>query len=532
MARISRRTGRSKSCHSPLNPAECRSPNARVEGNVSLATIPTRGRIVGRDRPTEVGTAVLGAGIAGMSAALHIKQDYAIFEQAERVGGLCCTENFGGFKFDRSIHILYTAQPYAKKFITGVLGNNFALRPKYSYIFSHGQYTAYPYQSNTFGLPSDVVVRNLMGLIEATYHKPGKKPANFKEWAYQTFGPGITEEFFLPFNWKVWAYPQDKMSYDWIADRVLTPPIKTAIEGAVAPSKGDFGPNARFWYPKRGGMETLPKSMASHLNNGSVHTLTRVRRIHVRKHLLEFEDGSSCKYDHLISTAPISKLSDLADSVPTSVNKAVAALKWNAVYTVNIGLEIPDLTPMHWAYYPDPDLIFHRLSWPGNFSADMTPKGCSSVSAEISVSKWKDVGPTDPDTLIRKTVNGLIRIGLITKGQAARIRPEHCGIVRLEPAYVIYTREHRPATRIIHNWLQRNDIYACGRFGDYEYLNMDHSILSGKRAAETLLGRELSAFPLTGVDERSLERAIAADFNVGVAHADQSIHKRLKARGA
>ncbi len=278
----------------PQSAAE-RTPNARVLGNQSLATIPTTGPMIGRDKPAQVGTAILGAGIAGMSAALHLKKDYAIFEQAERIGGLCCTENFGGFLFDRSIHILYTRQPYAKKFITGLLGSNFSLRPKYSYIYSHGVYTAYPYQSNTFGLPHDVVVRNLMGLIEATYTKPQREPRNFKEWAYATFGAGITEEFFLPFNYKVWAIDQEEMSYDWIADRVLTPPIKTAIEGAIAPSKGEYGPNAKFWYPKKGGMESLPRAMGAHLNDESVHTFARVKTIHVAKHMLEFEDGSTCR---------------------------------------------------------------------------------------------------------------------------------------------------------------------------------------------------------------------------------------------
>ncbi len=506
-------------------------PGSRVLGR-SLSTIPTTGRLLADDRPGETGTAVLGAGIAGMSAALHLKKEYHIFEQVERIGGLCCTENFNGFLFDRSIHILYTKQPYAKKFITGVLGKNFDLRPKYSYIYSHGVYTAYPYQANTFGLPPEVVVRNLMGLIEATYHKPKRKPANFKEWAYATFGAGITEEFFLPFNWKVWAYPQDKMSYDWIADRVLTPPIQTALEGAVQPGKGEFGPNARFWYPKRGGMETLPKSMGSHLNDGSVSTFTRVRRIHIKKHELEFEDGSRCRYESLVSTAPISKLTQLADSVPANVRKAVGMLKWNTVYTVNIGLEIPNLTPMHWAYYPDPDLIFHRLSWPKNFAPSMAPANCSSVAAEISASRWKDIGPTDPTTLLRKTIEGLIKIGLITRGQANRIKAENCGVVRLEPAYVIYTWDHRPATDVIHKWLEKHDIHACGRFGEFEYLNMDHSILSGKRAAERIAGRELSAFPLKGVDEAALERWIAADFQVGTAHTDAAIDEKLKARGA
>lgn len=514
-----------------IEPAE-RTPNARVMGNQSLATIPTTGPLIGHDKPAQVGTAILGAGIAGMSAALHIKKDYAIFEQAERIGGLCCTENFGGFLFDRSIHILYTKQPYAKKFITGLLGKNFDLRPKYSYIHSHGVYTAYPYQSNTFGLPHDVVVRNLMGLIEATYTKPEREPRNFKEWAYATFGAGITEEFFLPFNYKVWAIDQEQMSYDWIADRVLTPPIKTAIEGAIAPSKGDYGPNAKFWYPRKGGMESLPRSMGEHLNEGSVHTFTRVKTIHVAKHTLEFEDGSMCKYDSLISTAPISKLAQLADSVPAEVNAAVGKLKWNTVYTVNIGLQIPNLTPMHWAYYPDPKLIFHRLSWPKNFAPSMAPANCSSVAAEISVSQWKDVGPTDAKTLLKKTIEGLIAIGLITHKQASKIKPQHCGVVRLDPAYVIYTWDHRPATKVIHDWLESNDIYACGRFGDFEYLNMDHSILSGKRAAEKLMKRDLNAFPLKGVDEKALERWIAADFQIGVAHTDAAIDAKLKAQGA
>lgn len=509
-------------------------PGTRVLGR-SLAAIPTTGPIIGSDKPRDTRIAVLGAGIAGMSAAMHIKEDYAIFEQAERIGGLCCTEDFNGYLFDRSIHILYTSQPYAKKFIVGVLGENFDLRPKYSYIYSHGVYTAYPYQANTYGLPKDVVVNNLMGLIEATYHKSDKKPENFAEWAYSVFGKGITEEFFLPFNWKVWAYPQDKMSYDWIAGRVLTPPIRTAIEGAVAKSDGSFGPNAKFWYPKTGGMETLPKSMGAQLNPGSVFTHTRVKRIHVQKRMLEFEDGATTKYDRLISTAPISKLALLADAVPAHVMNAVNALKWNTVYTVNIGIEEPNLTDMHWCYFPETDLIFHRLSWPKNFAPSMCPEGCSSISAEISASKWKDIGPTDPDTLLRKTIEGLLKIGMLTPEQVRKIKPENCGVIRLEPAYVIYTWDHRPATKVIHDWLESQGIYACGRFGDFEYLNMDHSILSGKRAAEKMVGvaeGELNAFPLRGVDEVALERAIEADFNIGVAHTDAKIDAELKARGA
>lgn len=36
----------------------------------------------------------------------------------------------------------------------------------------------------------------------------------------------------------------------------------------------------------------------------------------------------------------------------------------------------------------------------------------------------------------------------------------------------------------VHGFLEEKDIYPCGRFGMWEYYNMDHAILSGKAAAE------------------------------------------------
>jgi UDP-galactopyranose mutase len=57
----------------------------------------------------------------------------------------------------------------------------------------------------------------------------------------------------------------------------------------------------------------------------------------------------------------------------------------------------------------------------------------------------------------------------------------------LSPAYVIYDLQHRRSVDLIKDYMESHDIYPCGRFGDWEYLNMDHAILSGKRVAETLM---------------------------------------------
>ena len=50
------------------------------------------------------GTLILGGGLAGLSAAYHSTGDYLVLERDARVGGLCRTNWYDGFGFDRSIH--------------------------------------------------------------------------------------------------------------------------------------------------------------------------------------------------------------------------------------------------------------------------------------------------------------------------------------------------------------------------------------------------------------------------------------------
>jgi protoporphyrinogen oxidase len=59
-------------------------------------------------------------------------------------------------------------------------------------------------------------------------------------------------------------------------------------------------------------------------------------------------------------------------------------------------------------------------------------------------------------------------------------------VVTLEPAYVIYDLQHRENTRTLLDYLADRDIDSRGRFGAWEYLNMDHAILSGRAAAASI----------------------------------------------
>ncbi len=442
----------------------------------------------------EAGTLIIGAGLCGLSAAYHLEErgdSYLVLERDDEVGGLARTEMYDGFSFDRSIHILYTSDPYAASLICDeLLAGNLDRQTRRSFCYSHGIFTEYPYQINNFGLPTDVVLDNIMGLIETQRDGSTARPDNFEEWIYRTFGPGIADNFMIPYNRRQWAWDLKQMNFDWIADRVPVPDLEEVIRGAIEPPTARFGPNSEFWYPHQGGIEALASAFAARLPSEKLELGRAVVSVDSDGHRVGLADGSTIVYDRLISTIPIPALVAATEDAPPEVESAASSLANNVVHTVNLGFEGPLATDreMHWVYFPggEPDPpVFHRLSFPGAFAAWMVPDGCFSIQAEISESPHQ---PQDGSALVDQTLQGLVSVGLVDKDA---IRPVASGgrlrvaeVVTLDPAYVIYDLDHAENTGFLKDWLRARDIETRGRFGEWEYFNMDHSILSGRAAID------------------------------------------------
>ena len=62
---------------------------------------------------------IIGGGLAGLSAAYHLKQqgfeNYLILEKDSEVGGLSKSFVIDNFTFDYAIHILYSKDKYAEE---------------------------------------------------------------------------------------------------------------------------------------------------------------------------------------------------------------------------------------------------------------------------------------------------------------------------------------------------------------------------------------------------------------------------------
>jgi protoporphyrinogen oxidase len=440
-------------------------------------------------------TVILGAGLCGLSAAYHLEEkgntDYLILEHNPEVGGSARTATYDGFSFDHAIHVLYSRDPYATDLICSkLLKGNTLKQTRRSYCYTAGVHTEYPYQMNNHGLPPAIVVENIMGLVEARYESlRNGSPPHFESWIYQTFGRGIAEHFMIPYNRRQWAWDLQEMNYDWIADRVATPGIRDVLLGALQPQERRYGPNQEFWYPLEGGIEALAKAFLRYIPSTRIWLNAAVVAVDSNRCEVLLADGRHVRYGRLISTIPLPVMVNLlGGAVPPAIRQRTAGLKHNTVHTVNIGLDGTDLATkqsIHWIYFPEESTIFHRVSFPCNLSPWMVPRGCSSIQVEISESVYR---PCDRATLIQQSLEHLVRVGILKEGEA---RPASDGgrvrvaeVVTLDPAYVIYDLRHRENTRSIRNYLRRLNISTKGRFGEWEYLNMDHAILSGKAAAE------------------------------------------------
>jgi protoporphyrinogen oxidase len=429
---------------------------------------------------------ILGAGLSGLTAAYTLQlggeDHWQIYERESSVGGLARTVEIDGYRFDYGPHILFTIDKEMESLIRDLLGDNFHAQERRAYIYheAHDLYTKFPFQAHLHGLPVETVKDCLVGLVEAVegQARGDFNPQNYDDWMRGFFGDGIAEHLMIPYARKIWTVEPDTMDFSWIGRRVPTPDVERIIRGALAEEAEQVGATSNFWYTKRGGIEPLPTALGARVKN--IQLERTAERIELPAKQVVFADGEVVPFEHLIFSLPLCYLSRFIPHLPPEVRAACEGLRYQGIYCVNVGVDREAISDKHWIYYYEDDFPFHRLSLPANFSPDCVPPGKSSIATEVAFS---DVRPLNKDTAVEKTIEGLIAAKLITPD-------DNISLVHTEeilPAYIIYDLNHANYIQIIREYLLEYGIYNVGRFGEWQYFNMDHSMRSGKTAADAIL---------------------------------------------
>jgi protoporphyrinogen oxidase len=341
-----------------------------------------------------------------------------------------------------------------------------------SRVFSHGVYTRYPYQANTFGLPPQVAYECLTGYLAARANEASApEPANFEEFCLKYFGRGFSEHFMIPYNQKLWGVHPREITAEWCSRFVPRPKLEDVIAGAVGMNDRELGYNADFLYPERG-IGELSAALAAGIP-GAIRLGHAPHAVDWRRRKLVFDDGE-LPYDVLISTVPLDRLIALLRDAPAEVVRAGERLICNPLFYLDVALDRPCGVDMHWAYVPEPRYPFYRVGCYSNFSELMAPPGKAGLYVELASRE-----PPDMTALLPEVIAGLTDMRIIDKPGDVRFAE----LRRIDHAYVVFNHDYYAALQAIRPFLAEQRIVSNGRYGGWNYSSMEDALMFGRQAA-------------------------------------------------
>ncbi len=414
---------------------------------------------------------ILGAGIAGISAAYNLKQkseNSVIFEKDNDWGGLCGFFEIDGFRFDRFVHFTFAkdekiAELFAKS-------SPLYAHPPVSYNYWRGCWLKHPAQNNLAPLPIEEKVK----IIDSFVNRPRKDVAeisDYAEWLRVQYGDYFAENFPFAYTRKYWGVEAKQLETKWVGNRLHVSPLPEVLRGAFAEQQENFYYTKFMNYPKKGGFRSIMnecrKGLDIRLNKKAVRIDTAAKQV-------EFADGTVENYDNLISSLPLPEIIKMISDVPENVQNAAKQLRWTCGYQVSLGFNRPDVAKYLWFYIYDEDVPPARVYSPNLKSPDNAPDGCSSLQAEIFFANGVKV--VDKNIILQKTVEKLKEICQFNDSDVV------VKDIRFEPyANIIFTPEIYESRKVVREWLQAQGIKTIGRFGEWDYLWSHQAFESGMK---------------------------------------------------
>jgi protoporphyrinogen oxidase len=438
----------------------------------------------------ETPTLILGAGLTGLSCAYHLKKDYLVVEKESEPGGIVRTRiRHQGFLCDGTGHWLHLRNDYMKALAQKLLPGQLVEHERKAVIHLRDCFTPYPFQANTHGLPAEIVLDCLLGLLKARHpedfglQQPTHPPANFRQWIERYFGEGISKHFMIPYNEKLLGVNLEELRPEYAERFIPRPSLEDVIKGALGFSRESLGYNARFVYPREGGISALPRSLAANLKIPPSFNLI-VNRLDLGSRTALLSDGTQVHYQRLLNTAPLPRFLSLISDATPELRALAGQLRASTVHYFDIGVRgTGDIASnYHWIYFPEPQYIFYRTGSYSAVHADAAPPGCRSYYVEMSggAEGWL----SRPEELKQRVLSDLRKARVLSANDEILFME----LSEIPFAYVIFDHNYESSRKQIFNLLSQYGVMTAGRWGGWNYGGMEDALLEGKAAAEQING--------------------------------------------
>jgi protoporphyrinogen oxidase len=458
------------------------------------------------------GFTIIGAGPAGLAAAYTLAQSghaVTVVDQDSQVGGLSKTIEYRGFRFDIGGHRFFTKSDEVNRLWKEILGDEFLVRPRLSRIYYRGNLFHYPLKP--LNALANLGVWTSLGAM-ASYARAKISPkvpeTSFEDWVTNRFGEKLYRIFFKTYSEKVWGIPCTELSADWASQRIRNLNLGKAVLNALGIGGGKKVASLidEFQYPRHGpgqmyeSMCEKAKGLGARvqLNHRVVaigHRNGRIDRVTTASP----EGKTDHAVDNLISSMPLSDIPRMMSPLPPQdVLDAANGLSYRSIFTVNLLVQQPTIVPDTWIYIHDPDIRAGRLQLYKNWSPEMVPDpSWSSVGLEYFAFEGDALWSMDDDRLIEIAKADLLKLKLV---DAKNVRDGF--VARYAKAYPVYNDGYRARVDAIRRYLSGIGNLVCvGRYGQFRYNNMDHSIMTALLGARKLLGETVDPWSVNAEAE-------------------------------
>ena len=410
---------------------------------------------------------ILGAGIAGLGASYALKkkaEENIVVEKEKYYGGLCSSFVINGFRFDRFVHLSFSTVEEVNAIFNESCPNIFHHDP-IAFNLYKGIWLKHPAFNNLFPL-SDIEKRLV---IEDFLKRPAiqdSKIKNYDEWLRFKYGNYFAEHFPIAYTRKYWMKEAKQLRTEWAGKRVYQPKVDDVVEGCRSTDTPNRFYAKEMRYPQKGGFIAFLQKIA---DDSDIRYGLRVISIdHINK-IVYFENGEVAYYERLISSLPLPEIVKMCNA-PEEIITASLKLEATSGYHISIGLKTKHIPPYLWWYIYDEDNLASRVYSPSLKSPNNAPDGCSSLQMEVYC-KENDYSEKE---LLERTVGHLVKYGVINHDDILFTRigfEKYANISFTEPIY--------EARKRVREWLSSVGIDTIGRFGEWDYLWSDQSLLSG-----------------------------------------------------
>ncbi|EAK3353176.1 nucleotidyl-sugar pyranose mutase [Campylobacter upsaliensis] len=392
---------------------------------------------------------IIGAGISGMSLARILKDDFEIeiLEKSFVVGGIARTKDVDGKPYHvNGGHCFNSKFDDVLDFVFNVVlkKENWNYMQRKAKVLFRDNWINYPIEFSIAQIDKmdpDLAFNIANEMFQASYEKGN----NLEEWFVNHFGPTLSKEYFIPYNTKIWGIEPKNMDNVWIEDEKqmkLPVPTKESFFRSLMDRVSDKMSHASFYYPKTNNQNTFIEAIGDGVK---IITNCEVKNI-IKENNIWIVNGEK-KYDILINTSPLDLIPNILKNIPSEIQDYFKQLKFNKVS--NVLWETDGSLDMTWGYIPDPKIGFHRIS---NTGCVVQPNGMFCTQEAIGTVSYER---------------------LVEEGKKIPFLKKPIDYNVTEHAYVFFDLNYKQAKEKTIAYLDSLGLISHGRFGEWEYYNMD-----------------------------------------------------------